>query len=150
MSARCAVSPGQMQLDLWGSHEKRCDPAEDIIAWLVESHSCDEGDVRPVVERLFREFPKNEAIGRAKALTSFFGKHAAERLRGTDPGALGMFDADIGYHVLWDRCWAARWIPLGEASRVSVWNYNYASPYTGAPARVSYVDADGELVEREF
>lgn len=81
---------------------------------------------------------------------TFFGKHDAERLRGIDPGALGMFDADIDYHVLWDRCWAARWIPLEEASRVAVWRYGYASTYTGAPARVSYVGVDGVSVEREF
>lgn len=119
--------PGQMVLDLFPEeYPKWANPLESVIRWLVDEWLCPEEDVRPYVERAFREFGRPEAVG------------------------LGMFDASIEYHVFWDRCWAALWIGPEEAASVSAWHYNYRQPYTGAPVDVWYIDNDGREVRRPY
>lgn len=52
---------------------------------------------------------------------------------------------------MWDRCWAAKWIPLQEVFEVAEWHYcQYKEPYTGAPAYVWYIDNEGREVKRPY
>lgn len=43
--------------------------------------------------------------------------------------ALGVFDYSLDYHVIWDRCWAARnGVPWSEACKVMGWDYGKREP----------------------
>lgn len=142
--------PGQMVLDLFPEeYPKWANPLESVIRWLVDEWLCPEEDVRPYVERAFREFGRPEAVDRAHELPYFYSAKR-KRVIPCDPESLGMFDASIEYHVFWDRCWAALWIGTEEAASVSAWHYNYRKPYTGAPVDVWYIDNDGREVRRPY
>lgn len=145
------LEPGQMVLDLFHEERREDGSLEDLcVSWLVETHGCDERRVRPLVAQLYRQFGDAEAFDRAKALACFYGTHATQRLRACPPSIIGVFDQGIDYHTLWDRCWAAKWVPLREAMEVKCWNYNYREPYTGAPAYVWYIDNRGFEVKRPY
>lgn len=143
---------GQMMLDLFPEERQEDRSPEDLcVSWLVETHGCDEGRVRPLVAQLYRQFGDAEAFDRAKALACFYGTHATQRLRACPPSIMGVFDQGIDYHTLWDRCWAARWVPLQEALEVASWRYGqYREPYTGAPEYVWYIDGRGREVKRPY
>ena len=142
--------PCQMALNLFPEERpKWANPPEGTIRWLVEEHLCPEADVRPYVERAFREFSRPEAVDRAHELPYFYSARR-KRVVPCDPERLGMFDASIDHHVFWDRCWAALWIGPEEAANVSVWHYNYRQPYTGAPIDVWYIDNEGREVRRPY
>lgn len=143
--------PGQMALSLFPeerSEEKS--PLESCISWLIDVGGCEEGRIRPLATQCFEMFGRSEAFDRARELEHFYGKHAAPRLRACPPSLMGMFDRGIDYHTLWDRCWAARWVPLREAMEVKCWHYNYRQPYTGAPVWVWYIDNRGREVKRPY
>ena len=146
------VLQGQMSLDLFpGERKAEKSPLEGCIAWLTEERGCDEERVRPLVEQCYATFGRAEAFDRARELEHFYGRHAAPRFSACPPALMGMFDPSIDYHTLWDRCWAARWIPLREAMEVKFWHYNYRhDPYTGAPAWVWYIDNSGREVKRPY
>lgn len=142
--------PGQMMLDLFPEEQpNELDPLEDTIAWLVEVWCCDEEAMRPYAERCFTEFGRSEAVSRAQELKHFFSSKKKHQIA-CCPELLGMFDHGIDYQVFWDRCWAALWIGPEEAANVSMWNYNYRQPYTGAPADVWYIDNEGREVRRPY
>lgn len=135
--------PGQMSLDLYPAPPPESAEAA-CIRWLVEA-GCDEGAVAPMVARLYERFGR-DARDRAKALAHFYGKR---RIPGS-PEAFGVFDPATDYHVVWDRCWAARWVGAEEAANVMRWNYNYRKPYTGAPVYIWYIDNRGREVKRPY
>lgn len=144
---------GQTWLDLFPATER--DVGGDCVRWLVDACGCEESDVRPVVEKLLWQFGDIEGWSRAKALPSIYGKRAVPNLKpmtayGELIDYIGLFDYKIDHNTLWDRCWAARWVELTEAMRVKEWRYSYATPYTGAPVWVWYVDVDGNEIKREF
>lgn len=143
--------PGQMTLDLFPDESTASKtPMEECLSWLVEQCGCDEARIRPLVEQCYRMFGRVEAFDRARELEHFYGKHATPRLEACPPALMGMFDQGIDYHTLWDRCWAAKWVPLVEAMEVKVWHYNYRQPYTGAPVWVWYIDNRGREVKRPY
>lgn len=143
--------PGQMVLNLFPEEQqKRANPLEGTIRWLVEEHLCPEADVRPYVERAFREFGRPEAVSRAHELPYFYSSKRRRTIP-CAPESLGMFDASIGCQVFWDRCWAALWIGPEEAANVMEWRYcQYKAPYTGAPVDVWYIDNEGREVRRPY
>lgn len=144
--------PRQMVLDLFPEERpKRKSPPERMIDGLIAC-GCDEGRVRPLVEELFRKFGNVEGTDRAQCLAYFYGtgRHAIPRLQACPPCLIGIFDEGIDYHTVWDRCWAARWIPLQEVFEVMEWHYNYREPYTGAPVHVWYIDNEGREVKRPY
>ena len=143
--------PGQMALSLFPEERgEEKSPLESCISWLIDVGGCEEGRIRPLATQCFEMFGRSEAFDRARELEHFYGKHAAPRLRACPPSLMGMFDRSIDYHTLWDRCWAARWIPLRDAMEVKCWHYNYRQPYTGAPVWVWYVDNRGREVKRPY
>ncbi|EEP44826.1 hypothetical protein COLINT_02325 [Collinsella intestinalis DSM 13280] len=142
------VIPGQMALDLF-PEPSRPDAAESCISRLV-SMGCDEERVAPMVRELFGRFGAPEARDRANCLAYFYGARPIPRLRSCPPSAIGLFDGSIDYHVVWDRCWAARWAPLRDVFEVREWRYNYRRPYTGAPVFIWYVDNKGREVKRPY
>lgn len=102
------------------------DPREECVKWLTEKRGCPQ-EVVPLVNRIFDEFPRWEAFDRAKAFADLFRNASGE----ADVMAerLGMFDHGIGYHQLWDRCWAMRQgLTLDEAARVIKWDYRRSVP----------------------
>lgn len=101
------VIPGQMTLDLFPK-EREPSPLESCVSHLV-SRGCDEAKVRPMVEELYGMFGAAEAFDRAKCLEYFYGVRPIPRLRACSPMMIGLFDRTLDYHVVWDRCWAARW-----------------------------------------
>ena len=119
--------PGQMVLNLFPEEQpKWANPLESVIRWLVDEQLCPEEEVRPYVERAFREFGRPEAVDRAHELPYFY---SAKR----------------------KRCWAELWIGPEEAANVSAWRYcQYKTPYTGAPIDVWYIDNDGHEVRRPY
>lgn len=145
--------PGQMALDLFPEERpKRKSSLERTIDGLVAC-GCDEGRIRPLAEELFRRFGNVEGVDRARCLAYFYGdgRHAVTRLRACPPSLIGIFDSGIDYHTVWDRCWAARWIPLQEVFKVAAWHYGqYRKPYTGAPVYVWYIDNGGREVKRLY
>ena len=141
--------PGQMALDLFpreiGDGPLSIGGSVDL---LVE-RGCPEAVVRPAVETIYRSV-RHGAYERAMCLGYFYGNRAIPNLVGRDPGELGIYDAELDYHAIWDRCWAARWVAFDEAVTVASWDYNYRKPYTGAPAFIWYVDNDGREVKRPY
>lgn len=151
--SRAVQAPGQMVLDLFPEDKpKTKSPLESCIEWLVELYGCDEGRIKPLAVELFGKFGTIEGWERAKCLGYFYGSngHEVPRLKACPPALIGVFDPSIDYHVLWNRCWAARWVPLREALEVKEWHYNYRSPYTGAPVWVWYIDNRGCEVKRPY
>lgn len=142
--------PCQLALDLFPSDRKSPYDASDRIEELVEA-GCPRGVVEPMVRDLYLLFRPPEAYDRSVAIAYIYGRRPVRNLVGCDPVMLGVFDRGIDYHVLWDRCWAAHWVPLAEALRVRMWHYgNYRQPYTGAPVYVWYIDNDGREVKRPY
>lgn len=151
--SRAVQAPGQMVLDLFPEDKpKTKSPLESCIEWLVEGHGCDEGRIKTLAAELFGKFGDVEGWDRTRRLGYFYGSdgHEVPRLKACLPSIMGMFDPSIDYHTLWDRCWAARWVPLCEALEVKEWHYNYRSPYTGAPVWVWYIDNRGCEVKRPY
>ena len=145
------VDPRQMTLDLFPQeHVKAESPMESCVSWLTGERGCDEGRVRPLVAECYRLFRVPEAFDRARALEYFYGDRAVPRLRACPPSLIGVFDAGTDCHTVWDRCWAARWVPLREAMEVREWRYNYRMPYTGAPVFIWYIDNEGREVKRPY
>ena len=141
----------QLVLDLFPEERAQRSPMEECVSWLTDERGCDESRVRPLVEQCYRAFRRSEAFDRARELEHFYGEHAVPRLAACPPALMGMFDPGIDYHTLWDRCWAARWVPLREAMEVSRWHYNFRhDPYTGAPVYVWYIDNSGREVKRPY
>ena len=145
--------PRQMVLDLFPEERpKRKSPLERMMDGLIAC-GCEEGRVRPLVEELFRKFGNVEGTSRARCLAYFYGtgRHAIPRLQACPPCLIGIFDEGIDYHAVWDRCWAAKWIPLQEVFEVAGWHYcQYKEPYTGAPVYVWYIDNEGREVKRPY
>lgn len=151
--SRAVQAPGQMVLDLFPEDKpKTKSPLESCIEWLVEGCGCDEGRIKTLAAELFGKFGEVEGWDRARCLGYFYGSdgHEVPRLKACPLSLMGMFDPSIDYHTLWDRCWAARWVPLREALEVKEWHYNYRSPYTGAPVWVWYIDNRGCEVKRPY
>lgn len=145
--------PGQLALDLFPSKPvKAKSPIEDCMDHLVGFCGCDESRVRPLAEGIFARFGRWEARDRASCLGYFYGdgRHAIPRLQACPPSVLGVDDARLDYHTVWDRCWAARFIPLAEALEVMEWRYTYRKPYTGEPEYVWYTDMAGREVKRRY
>lgn len=142
------VIPGQMVLDLFPK-EREPSPLERCVSHLV-SRGCDEARVRPMVEELYGLFGTSEAFDRAMCLEYFYGARPVPRLQACPPMMVGLFDRSLDYHVVWDRCWAARWAPLQDVFEVREWRYNYRRPYTGAPVFIWYVDNKGREVKRPY
>lgn len=139
----------QMTLDLFP--EERTSPLDACIDWLEEVHGCDRAKVAPICAELFRTFGSIEGFDRAKVLTGFYGRHATPRLQACPPSLIGLYDERLDYHTVWDRCWAAKWIPLREVFQVAEWHYcQYKEPYTGAPVYVWYIDNEGREVKRPY
>lgn len=152
MRPACRVLPGQMELDLFAAPPATDRDAEAVsacVAWLA-SRGCDEGRVAPMVGEIFGSFGRSEGFDRAKCLEYFYGNRPIPSLRACPPSLIGVFDRSVDYHVVWDRCWAARWVPLREVYEVAEWKYNYRSPYTGEPVWVWYIDVDGREVKRPY
>lgn len=146
------ADPRQMVLDLFPEERPRAKSLlERCIDHLADA-GCDLARVTPMAEAAFREFGGIEGFNRAQCLAYFYGtgRHAVPRLKACPPSIVGVFDGRIDYHTVWDRCWAARWIPLREAIEVKCWHYNYREPYTGAPAFVWYIDNGGREVRRPY
>ena len=75
--------PGQMVLNLFPEEQPKCaNPLESMIRWLVDEHLCPEEDVRPYVERAFREFGRPEAVDRAHELPYFYSAKRKRRVLG--------------------------------------------------------------------
>lgn len=142
------VIPGQMALDLF-PRERKPSPLERCVSHLM-SKGCDEVRVRPMVEELYGRFGTAEALDRAKCLEYFYGTRQIPRLQACSPMMIGLFDRSIDHHVVWDRCWAARWAPLIDVFEVREWRYNYRMPYTGAPVFIWYIDNKGREVKRPY
>ena len=143
-------APGQTVLDLFPEKRKeRESPLEECVRWLTDACGCDEERIRPLATTCFEMFDAAEAFSRARELEHFYGKRATPRLQACPPSLMGMFDGGIDYHTLWDRCWAARWVPLREAMEVKCWNYTYRK-HDLAPAYIWYVDVDGREVKRPY
>lgn len=143
--------PRQMVLDLFPDERpKEKSPLETCVSWLIETCGCDERRIRPLVTQCYETFGRAEAFDRARELEHFYGKHAVPRLAACPPSIVGLFDPDTDYHTVWDRCWAARWVPLREAMEVREWRYNYRQPYTGAPVWIWYIDNGGNEVKRAY
>lgn len=102
-----------------------------------------------IIERYRREIERLERSRDFGAVNRV--RMALQRLRACPPSLMGVFDQGIDYHTLWDRCWAAKWIPLQEVFEVAEWHYcQYKEPYTGAPAYVWYIDNEGREVKRPY
>lgn len=140
--------PGQMTLDLFPK-ERNPSPLEGCVSHLV-SRGCDEAKVRPMVEELFGTFPAAEAYDRARCLEYFYGARPVPRLRACPLAMIGLFDRTLDYHVVLDRCWAARWAPLIDVFAVREWRYSYRMPYTGTPVFIWYIDNEGREVKRPY
>lgn len=144
--------PRQMVLDLFPEDRPRIRSAlETCMESLLEA-GCDEQRVRPMAEFLFSRFGNVEGLDRAHCLAYFYGtgRHAVPRLQACPPALIGLYDEGLDYHTIWDRCWAARWIPLQEALEVMEWHYNYRKPYTGAPEWIWYTDNGGREIKRPY
>ena len=144
---------GQMMLQFPEMRESRVRKSapERLMESLIEA-GCDESRVKPIVAAIFAKFTGYEAEARAGCLAYFFGtgRHAIPRLQACPPSLIGLDDERIDYHTVWDRCWAARWIPLAEALEVKTWRYNYRAPYTGAPMYIWYIDNQGREIRRPY
>lgn len=143
-SSRVTLIPGQLVLDLFPDDGEDGFPSDRCVGWLVGTYGCEEARVRPLVDDLFSLFGVSEGFERAKVLGYFYGDdaHSVPRLRACPPSAIGVFDRGLDYHAVWDRCWAARWVPLREAFEVREW--------TGAPVWVWYIDMEGREIKRPF
>lgn len=140
---------GQMTLDLFPERHTRKSAPERCMGRLIEA-GCDESRVKPIVEVIFKKFTGYEAEARANCLAHFFGDRAIPRLQACPPSLIGVDDERIDHNTVYDRCWAARWIPLAEALEVKMWHYNYRTPYTGAPIYIWYIDNQGREIRRPY
>lgn len=144
------MSGEQLALDLFGDARRGADHEAECASWL-ESRGVPRDVARAACRRLFAAFPAPEAWARAKAVEHMRGRRAVPRLLACPLDLLGVFDAVLDYHTVWDRCWAARWVGLQEALEVRSWSYSgYRAPYTGAPVEVRYVDMRGVEHRRPY
>lgn len=152
---RIRPTEGQLALPLFQDEPKADrhrevsfrDSQMEYLTWA----GCPLEVVGPMADRIISEFSHWQAEGRMTVLAHFYGKREPVRnLIGHTPEEMGTYEPELDYHVLWDRCWAARWIPFEEALNVKSWHYNYRRPYTGAPVHVWYIDNEGREVKRPY
>lgn len=117
---------GQLSLDLTTvgespNLEARC------FDWLRETHGVGDAGI-DMARRLFAEFGQ-EAFERCKAIPALDGKRRADGFTLADADLLGVFDASMDYHAVWDRAWAARQgLPKRDIVRLVRWDYGAEHP----------------------
>ena len=91
----------QLMINLW---PERDEVVSDFMGWAKKRHGCDD-TLLPYVERLYDEFGRFGVWDRGKGLLRLAGAHKVKGYSLDDVDLLGMFDASLNYHTVWDRGW---------------------------------------------
>jgi hypothetical protein len=129
----------QLMINLWPEKEpEKYDVVSDFMNWAKKCHGCDD-TILPYVERLYDEFGKFGVFDRGKGLLNLAGTHKVDGYSLDDVDVLGVYDASLDYHTVWDRGWAAyAGVDKAMLPQIAYCKYNTKSPM--------FFDADGELV----
>ena len=117
----------QMALDLFPSAASS--PLDAFLSWARQSPHWD-AECDGLAERVFASMP--DPFDRCKAIVSVVGY--GDRCAASDVERwMGIMDASLDYHVVWDRWWAfAQGVPLELLPRVAMWDYALKQPMCAA------------------
>ena len=125
----------QLMINLWPEKDE---VVSDFMDWATKRHGCDD-TLLPYVERLYDEFGRFGVWDRGKGLLKLAGTHKADGFSLDDIDVLGIYDASLDYHVVWDRGWAAyAGVDKQLIPKIACCDYNLKSP--------RFFDEDGVLV----
>lgn len=110
----------QMMLDLFPSDRPKPGSLAAFLEWARKSPRWD-AECDALAERVFASMP--DPFDRCKAIVSVVGYGG--RCKASDVEKwMGIMDASLDYHVVWDREWAfAQGVPLELLPKVAMWDY---------------------------